>query len=131
MCSFTNYLENNVLNHIFGKTSYSLSQVYVGLLSKEPNEDGSSVSEPDCQSYARAVTNSSSWQAAVEGLIENNSNITFAIACENWGTMTHFALFDAASGGNVLAYGSLSPSKTVNSGDKPSFSPGDLIISLD
>jgi hypothetical protein len=52
------------------------------------------------------------------------------MACENWGLVTYFALFDAASGGNILAYGSLSPSITVNSGDIPRFGPGDLIVNL-
>ena len=131
MCSFSTYMENKILNHVFGKTSYSLSHVYVGLLSSAPNEDGTSVSEPDSSSYARIATNPLNWQMAIEGLMENASNIKFDMACENWGTMTHFALFDAASGGNILAFGSLSPSKTVNSGDIASFAPGDLIISID
>lgn len=131
MCSFANYLENKILNHVFGKSSYSLPNVYIGLLSTAPNDDGSSIAEPDCPSYARVTTNASVWQTAIQGLIENVNKITFAMACENWGTMTHFALFDAASGGNILAFGSLSPSKTVNSGDIPRFAPGDLIISFD
>ena len=131
MCSFSNYWESSILNHVFGKSNYSLPKVYIGLLFDEPNEDGSSVSEPDCPSYARAATNASSWDVAFEGSIENVSNITFAMACENWGIITHFALFDATSGGNILAYGNLSPSKTINSGDIPRFAPGDFIISLD
>ncbi len=70
MCSFSNYLANNILNHVFGKTDYSLPQVYVGLLSQEPDEDGSLISEPDCPSYTRSVTNASSWETAFEGAIE-------------------------------------------------------------
>jgi hypothetical protein len=130
MCSFSNYLANNILNHAFGKSDYSLPQVYVGLLSKEPDEEGSSILEPDCPSYARTVTNASSWETAFEGAIENMSNIIFPMACECWGKITHFALFDAVSGGNLLAYGILSPSKIINSGDIPAFAPGDLITSL-
>jgi hypothetical protein len=131
MCSISNYLGNNILNHVFSKSDYYLPQVYVGLLAKEPDKEGSSISEPDCPGYARAVTNASIWDTAVESLIENISNITFTMACENWGTMTYFALFDASKGGNVLAYGKLSPSKIINSGDIPMFAPGDLIVSLD
>ena len=101
------------------------------MLAGEPDKEGSSISEPECTSYARAVTNASCWDTAVESLIENVSNITFTMACESWGTMTYFALFDEAVGGNVLAYGKLSPSKTINSGDIPRFAPGDLIVSLD
>ena len=131
MCSFSNYWENSILNHVFGKSNYFLPKVYVGLLSAEPNEDGSSVHKPDYPGYARAATNASGWDDAFEGYIENVSNITFAMACENWGLITHFALFDAASGGNILACGTLSPSKNIKSGDIPSFAPGDLIIRID
>lgn len=131
MCSFSNYWESSILNHIFGKSNYSLTKVYIGLLTNEPNEDGTSISEPDFPSYARVLTNASSWDMAFEGSIENISNITFAMACENWGKITHFALFDTASDGNILAYGSLSPSKNVNSGDIPRFAPGDLLVCLD
>ncbi len=129
MCSFSNYLANNILNHAFGKSDYSLPQVYVGLLSHEPDEDGTSVSEPNTPSYTRSVANASSWDTAFEGAIENISNIIFPMACESWGKITHFALFDAGSGGNMLAYGILSPSKTINSGDIAAFGPGDLITS--
>ena len=131
MCSFSNYLESNILNHIFGKSNYSATDVYVGLLHLEPNEDGTSVCEPVSSSYARVKTNVSSWDIAVEGLMENVGNITFPMACEKWGLVTYFGLFDTQSGGNILAYGRLSPSITINSGDIPRFGPGDLIISLD
>ena len=131
MCSFSNHWENSIINHIFGKSSYSCPEIYIGLLTHEPNEDGTSVSEPECSGYARVLTNASSWDDAFEGSIENINNITFGIACENWGKITHFALFDAASSGNVLAYGRLSPSININSGDIPRFAPGDLIVCLD
>ncbi len=43
----------------------------------------------------------------------------------------HFALFDTASGGNMLAHGSLSVSKLISSGDTVKFAAGDLDVSLD
>ena len=131
MCSFSNYLESNILDHVFGKSNYSVPDVYIGLLLEEPDEDGVSLSEPQCSSYTRAATNASCWDDATEGLMENVTNITFAMACQNWGTITHFALFDSKSGGNMLACSRLSPSKTINSGDITRFAAGDLIISLD
>ena len=130
MCSFSNYWESSILDYAFGKAGYSPPNVYIGLLYAEPNEDGSAVSEPQCQSYCRVQTNAASWDAAFEGSIENISNITFAMALENWSKITHFGLFDAAAGGNLLAYGCLGPSKNINSGDIPRFAPGDLIICL-
>lgn len=131
MCSLSNYCQSNILNHIFSKSNFSSPEIYIGLLAHEPNKDGTSISEPNCPSYARVLTNASFWDEAFEGAIENISNITFNMACENWGKITHFALFNAVTGGNILAFGRLSPSKEINSGDISKFAPGDLIVCLD
>ena len=45
--------------------------------------------------------------------------------------MTHFALMDAASGGNMLVHGALIASKSIGSGDTAEFAAGDLDVSLD
>ena len=131
MCGFSKYCQSNILNHVFGKCIFSSPEVYIGLLMSEPNKDGSSISEPECQSYIRISTNAVDWSNAFEGSIQNVSDIIFAMACENWGKITHFALFDATTNGNMLAYGNLRPSKNINSGDIPRFAPGDLVIRLD
>jgi hypothetical protein len=64
-------------------------------------------------------------------MIDNANEITFPQASGNWGTLTHFALFDTASGGNMLAHGALSISKTISSEDTAKFAAGDLDVSLD
>ena len=45
--------------------------------------------------------------------------------------ITHFALFDAATTGNMLAHGALSQSKSITESDTARFETGDLAISLD
>jgi hypothetical protein len=43
-----------------------------------------------------------------------------------------FAAIDAATNGNILFWGAVSPNKTVNNGDAaPSFAIGALTLSLD
>ena len=73
MCSFSNYWASNMLDHVFSKKSYSSPKVYVGLLLNEPNEDGTSITEPEAQSYSRIETNAEQWDTAFEGSIENIS----------------------------------------------------------
>lgn len=129
MGSFADYLEDKILDHIVGKTSYTMPSVWVGLSTADPLDDGSGLAEPG-SNYARKSTSGGDWDASSGGAIANAGSITFVEATGNWGTISHFALFDAASGGNMLAHGSLSVSKPVDVGDTPYFAAGELDITL-
>ncbi len=89
------------------------------------------VAEPSGGSYARVATAGADWNVASGGAIANANDITFPEATDSWGTITHFALFDAASAGNMLAHGALSVSKSISSGDTAKFAAGDLDVTLD
>ncbi len=131
MGSFADYWENEILDHLFGKDSYTPPTIYVGLSTADPSDDATGLAEPSGNAYVRVATSGTDWNATSSGIIDNANEITFGQASGTWGTLTHFALFDAASGGNMLAHGSLSISKTISSGDTAKFSAGDLDISLD
>ncbi len=131
MGGFSDYWENKILDHIFGKGSYTPPTIYVGFSTADPTDDGSGLAEPSDNAYARVQTSASDWNAASNGSLDNVSDITFAQATGNWGTITHFALFDAATAGNMLAHGALSQSKAIGESDTARFEAGDLDISLD
>jgi len=135
--SFGDFLENELLDHIFGcgDRNWSLAgNLWVALSSADPGDDGAGLAEPTgIGSYARVSTTSSDWNVAASGSVSNANDITFPEATASWGTQTHFALMDAVSGGNMLAHGSLDTSKTIDSGDTAKFTggtPGDLQVSL-
>lgn len=125
--SKTNYLENAVINHILRNTPLSSpSAVYVGLSTANPGEDGSGLAEPVGNGYVRrAVT----FGAPADGTTSNTNTLSFAASGGNWGTITHFALFDAASGGNMLYQTSLTASRTINDTDSAEFAVGTLTVS--
>jgi hypothetical protein len=131
MGSFTDYWENEILDHMFGKGNYAPPTIHVGLSTADPLDDASGLSEPCGNGYARAQTSASDWNSASGGSLENANEITFAQATGSWGTITHFALFDAATGGNMLANGALSQSNTIDNSDIAKFEVGDLGIGLD
>jgi len=128
--SFANYLENKVLDHITGKTSYAKPTVYIGLSTADPTDDASGLAEPSGNNYARVTTSGSDWDASAAGATSNAAAITFPKASGSWGTVTHFALFDAVTSGNMLAYGALSASEAVTANDQLRFSTGALDITL-
>jgi hypothetical protein len=131
MGGFSDYWENKILDHIFGKGSYTPPTIYVGLSTADPTDDGSGLAEPSGNAYARVQTSASDWNTASNGSLENASDIIFDQATGSWGTITHFALFDAATAGNLLAHGALSQSKAIGDSDTARFEAGDLDINLD
>ena len=128
--SFSDYWENKILDHIFGKSSYTApAHIYVGLSLADPGDDGSGLSEPSGGSYVRVETSPSDWTAASGGVIENAVDITFPNPTGNWGLITHCALFDAASGGNFLAGTPLTSSYNVTeTSEAPKFIAGDITV---
>ncbi|MFQ5441451.1 MAG: hypothetical protein ACE5EB_01865 [Thermodesulfobacteriota bacterium] len=129
--SFADYLENKILDHIVGKTAYTMPTVYVGLSTADPLDDASGLAEPVGNAYARVATAGTDWNAAAAGSIDNANVITFPQATGSWGTVTHFALFDALTAGNMIASGALTASKAIGNGDTADFAANQLTITLD
>lgn len=125
--SFSNYLENKVLLHVFGATAYTApSTLYVALFTSDPGETGSGT-EVSGGSYARQTAAFT----VVNNQASNTAAVEFPTATGSWGTITYAAVYDAASGGNLLAYGALTTSKTIASGDVLRIPAGDFDINLD
>ena len=135
---YSNYLDTQLNKEAFGGTGYSPpATVYVGLSTTNPTKAGTNITQPS-GGYARvAVTNNttnwvpSSSQPSSGQQQENGTVITFPTATSDWGTVTHFVVYDASTGGNFLAYGALDTSRNVLSGDTAKFAAGALKIKLD
>lgn len=101
--------------------------IYLALFTAAPSDAGGGT-EVTGGSYARqAVTLS----AASGGASANSADITFPAATADWGTVTHVALMDALSGGNMLMHTPLDASKTVNNGDTFKINAGDLDVTVE
>ena len=124
------YLANAVLDHIFGNTAYTPATVLcVGLSGANPTDDGTGNAEHSGDAYARVTHNV--WDASSGGATENDGAITFPQASAAWGTMTHFAMWDATTVGNMLFYGALDNARNIGQNDTPSFADGALDITMD
>ena len=134
--SFSNDLEDKVLDHILGGGDYSrLATVYIGLWTAtlDDTSTGSTAGECTGGSYARVsiTNNATNWPAASSGAKANGAAITFPQATGSWGTATDFAILSAATAGDILGYGDLTVSKAISSGDTASFAIGELDVTLD
>lgn len=124
MGSISDYLELELLDHVFNASYTPPSTVYLGLSTADPTDAGSGLSEPG-DTYARqAIT----FAAASSRRVTQSGAVTFPQATGAWGTITHWALFDASTAGNMLAHGALGASKSVVSGNTPSVADGEAYV---
>lgn len=129
----SDYLENEIIKHLFRTGSFTKPTVLgVALFTAAPSDSGGGT-EVSGGSYARVDTPplDANWDATsgVDGKTANTSVITFPTPTGTWGTISHFAIFDALTTGNILYHGALTTSKTVNNGDPaPTFPAGSLIV---
>jgi len=126
--SASNYLENKVLDHVLGSSAFTQpSALYVALSTGSFNDDNSGT-ELTGNGYTRKVV---TFGTASSGSISSNSNVEFDTATGDQGTISHFGIFDASSGGNLLYHGAFSASKVISTGDVLKIASGSLTVSLD
>jgi hypothetical protein len=127
--SKSNYAEDKVNELLVGKTAFTLPSTWLALYTSDPTETGSAGTEVTGTGYARKATVGADWGASSGGVIANANALTFPQAGGSWGggsPITHWALRDASTGGNMLIYGTVTTPKVVASGDTPSFAAGTL-----
>ncbi|MCH8172476.1 MAG: hypothetical protein IIA70_04115 [Proteobacteria bacterium] len=133
MSDFSDFLEQRLLNVIFRtQVAYKPTAIYIALFTAAPDDTGGGT-EVTGGSYARQQVSQADaeWNApGAAGLIDNVNDITFPVATANWGTVTHMAIFDAVTAGNLLFHRILTASKIVNTDDTFKFAVGDLDITL-
>lgn len=135
---FTNYLDQKLMQLLFGDAAFTPpGTYYVALFSTAPTQStaGVELTTSTAPSYARvAVTNNgTNWVAAgsepSNGYeVVNGTAITFPTTTGLWpstGSIVAAGIFDASTGGNLLAYATFS-GITVQSGATASFAAGAL-----
>lgn len=137
MAAISNYLADLYLNMAFRAAEWTaIATSYVGLYTSNPAKDdsGTELSSAGGTAYLRqsATFNAPSTVSGIQ-TIDNASDITFPVATSDWGTITHVGIKDAAdsSTGNLLWFGELTISKTINTGDRLKFIAGDLVVNLE
>ena len=138
MANITTYLENKLLEHSLGKTSYTMpTNTYAGLFIVSPTvagTDGTEVGSTDAGYSRKGIT----WGTATTGAISNTALLAWS-ATGYWASgtgatasssITTIGIFDALTSGNLLWFGPLSTSITMGNGDSFTIPAGNLNITL-
>lgn len=127
----TTYFLNQVMGNLFKtkETPALPSEYYIGLSSTAPNISGGNVTEPLSNSgYKRVKLENLSEPA--DGVITNEQAISFDESTANWGTMSHFVIYDALEAGNLLMYGTLSTPRNVEAATIVTIKANSLTLTL-
>jgi hypothetical protein len=140
MSAASNYLENKLLDHTlrYGDAPYTgASTLYLALFNNTStntaaNLEAGTLTDETSTSGTAYARKSVTFAAASSGTSATNATVTFDAATASWGTITHIAVMDGgtAGAGNVLFYGAVTTSKTIDTGDTFQVSSGNLTISL-
>ena len=127
--AFSDYLEDKVLDHVFGGNAFTAhSTLYVALFTVAPSDTGGGT-EVSGGAYARqTATFNVSGTNPTEA--SNVASIEYPTATASYGTVLAVGVFDALTGGNLLAYSTLTTNKTIDAGDVFRINAGDLDIRL-
>jgi len=131
MSSFTDHTENLVLTWLLTNgTATRPTAWYVGLFTAAPSDTGGGT-EVTGNGYARVATGTMTISGTSPTNATNAAAIEFAAASGgNWGAIGWAAIFDADTGGNMIAWAALSTSRTINDGDVLRIPAGDLDVTL-
>lgn len=135
--SLSDYAENKILDSVFRAVNFSPANLYLALFTQgsglEAN-DLNAVSEviTTDSGYARIkVNDQGGYTASVGGMTTNAQNLEFATALADWGTITHTALMDAPTDGNVIIWGEITNPRDIFAGDAVRVRAGANVITLD
>jgi hypothetical protein len=137
MGSFSDLLEDWLLDHLFMQSAYTPPAVLALILCTDSIDDTSLSlacnEHPSQDGYARVGTTFDTWNAASVGVITNTQAITFPQATADWTVITHFAFCDDVGYGlgNLLMWGEFDTPITVLNTEVLSFAEDQFIIGLD
>lgn len=129
MTDSTNYLKNQFIGWLIQGTAFDSppSDLYIALHTGPPGDDATN-NEVSATSYQRYNSNATSdWNETATGEFENVSDFVFVESQEDWGSVSHFSLWDGPDGtDNAIAQDALLESRTIESGDSAVFRDGSL-----
>lgn len=125
MSQLSNYAENALINVLLRNTAYTTPTTVYLALCTTATSDSALGTEVVGGSYARqAIT----FGAPSNGVSSNTGAVSFTAMPA--AMVTHAAIMDAPTSGNMLFHGPLSASKTTTAGQTLTFAIGDIVATL-
>ncbi|AAQ54993.1 virion-associated phage protein [Burkholderia phage Bcep22] len=138
MSAASDYTENNVINSLLRGVAFPLpTKTYLSLHTADPGDaGGNEVTTAAWPAYVRKDAEvggaiGSGWAPPANGTTTNSNQVIYP--AQNGAsaiTVTHFAIYDAPTGGNMLAHAALNTARTLQPGDVFVFDVGSLTVQM-
>lgn len=126
MSAASDYMENAALKWALTTNSVTRPTTWYIALFTTATTDAGGGTEVSGGSYARQ----SATFTVTNDTAATNANVLFPTATADWGTVTHVAIYDAVSGGNMLFHGAASSSKLIQTGDAYLINSGNMTVTM-
>lgn len=130
MAGFSDYLEGAIAAWMNGTAMPTApTGRWVALFNGDPTDTG--VAGSDVTATIRTAGRVNGAFSRSVGVLTSSADIDFGAAA-GAATVSHFAIFDAATGGNMLVAGPLTGgAQSIGAGTNVKFPSGSLVITLD
>lgn len=127
MAALSNYLEDKLLDITLRASIWTApNKVYLALYTSDPTDENTGT-EVTGGTYARQQI---TFVQPSNGTVRSFADVLFSVATAGWGTITHFGILDALTGGNLLFHGALTNPKTIALDDQLKIAAGDISVTL-
>ena len=134
MAGFSNHCAQAVINHFFRNISQSSpTTLYLALCVADPTDVTATALTQEVTGawYARQAIQFEAPSSATDVVTANTAQITYSAVTDSAVTVTHWAIYDALTNGNLLASGAFTASKVLNVDDVFVVNSGDLTLSFE
>lgn len=138
MTDLTDYTQDEILSWSFLGDAMPTAPgtIYIALHTSDPGNQPDGSTEVSASDYSRVSVSAGTGQFTLgdngdASTITNDNEINFGVASNNWGTISHFSVWDgSATTDNPLWAADLSTSKTIETNDELRFQAGDLTAEI-
>jgi hypothetical protein len=137
MANFSNYLENKIVNWLNGEALATITgSLYVALYSSPGVVQDNAATNligfttPRVEVSSWTVTTATGSSDSSDASITNAAEIVMTSNSNVAATASHFAVYDAASSGNLLFHGALSSSVAIALSDNVKFAIGAITLTV-
>ena len=124
MAEASDYLEDELLDHVFGNATYtSPASVWVKLFLADPTDDGTGTAALE------TTRKQATFGTASGGSITTTADIEWTNVSTTE-TYSHIGIYDASSGGNLLCHTALDASRAITAGENFTIPSGSLTVTL-
>lgn len=134
LASKSDYLENKILDHNLGKSSFTMpTNVYLALCTEAPTDakTGTTIVEAGYTGYARKQVKAENLNAAASGQSTNSAELQFAACTASSSTIVGWALCDASTVGNMLYWGTATSTVISTTQTPATIAVGGLVVNED